>query len=297
MVGEGTPRLWAVPQHKYLQPSAYRVPRRPFRGYCYQGAANDRPRSSCGCFLNRCRRCGSSEGHSRGQGNEALASIRKQRLGNLLHEVEATIAFDQPLLMATSQEDGVMVSGTYVLNPTTDDLIGHGPLARYEVAIRFPPIFPKAEPIVFETGSSIPHDAEYHINPDGTCCIVIWEAWASSTKKISVQDYFDDPLRNYFLGQYQKAATGKWPFGEERHGKEGLIDAFSGRLSCTQNEKRMRYLLRLLSKDWPKGYWDCPCRSGKIVRQCCAKHLARLSQDVPKQDAKRMISRLKSYGR
>ena len=175
--------------------------------------------------------------------------------------------------------------------------LNYGPLARYEVAIRFPPIFPKAEPIVFETGNSIPHDAEDHINPDGTCCIVIWEAWASSTKEISVQDYFDDPLRNYFLGQYQKAATGKWPFGEERHGKEGLIDAFSGRLSCTQNEKRMRYSLRLLSKDWPKGYWDCPCGSGKIVRQCCAKHLARLAQDVPKQDAKRMLSRLKSYDR
>jgi len=226
-----------------------------------------------------------------------LASIRRQRLANLFSEVQATIAFDQPLLTATLQTDGILVSGTYALNPTTDDLIGQGPIASYQVGIHFPPAFPKAEPVVLETGNTIPHDADHHINPDGSCCVVIWEVWASSTKSVSVQAYFDGPLRNFFLGQYQKGETGKWPFGEERHGKEGLIDAFADRLSCSRSEKKIRYLLRLLSKDWPKGHWDCPCGSGKIVRKCCAERLARLANEVPKRDAQRMLSRLKSYDR
>jgi len=226
-----------------------------------------------------------------------LASIRRQRLANLLSEVQATIAFDQPLLTATLQTNGIFVSGTYALNPTTDELLGQGPIARYQVGIHFPSAFPKAEPVVFETGNTIPHDADHHINPDGSCCVVIWEVWASSTKRVSVQAYFDGPLRNFFLGQHQKATTGKWPFGEERHGKEGLIDAFADRLSSSRSEKKIRYLLRLLSKDWPKGHWDCPCGSGKIVRKCCAERLARLAKEVPKRDAQRMLSRLKSYDR
>ena len=224
-----------------------------------------------------------------------MASVRRQRLANLLNEVQATIAFDQPLLAATPQTDGILVSGTYSLNPTTGDSIGQGPIASYQVGIYFPSAFPKAEPVVFETGNTIPHDADHHINPDGTCCVVIWEMWASSTRRVSVQAYFDGPLRNFFLGQHQKAATGKWPFGEERHGKAGLIDAFASWLSCSQNEKKIRYLLRLLSKDWPKGHWDCPCGSGKIVRKCCAEQLAQLAKKVPKRDAQRMLSRLKSY--
>lgn len=170
-------------------------------------------------------------------------------------------------------------------------------MAQYEVTILFPPMFPNAEPIVSEIGKSIPRNADHHINGDGTCCIVIWETWALSTKKISVQDYFNDPFRNYFLGQYEKVKTGKWPFGEERHGKKGLIDAFAERLSCDKNERKVCYLLRLLSKDWPKGHWICPCGSGRVLRKCCAEKLDGLTRDVPKQDAKRMLSRLKTCDR
>ncbi|MEQ9172277.1 MAG: hypothetical protein RIE87_13805 [Rhodospirillales bacterium] len=226
-----------------------------------------------------------------------MASIRRQRLANLLSEVQAAIAFDQPLLSATLQADGVLVSGTYALNPTAADLIGQGSIASYQVEIHFPPAFPKTEPIVFETGNTIPHDADHHINPDGTCCVVIWEVWATSAKSISVQGYFDGPFRNFFLGQHQKAATGKWPFGEERHGKAGLIDAFADKLSSPRNEKKVRYLLKLLSKDWPKGHWDCPCGSDRIIRKCCASRLAKLSDQVPKWDAKRMLSRLNACDR
>jgi len=223
--------------------------------------------------------------------------MRKERLSNLSKEVQEAIIFDQPRLTAELREGSILVFGSYLLKPKIKRNIHRGPIAEYQVSIQFPASFPKTEPVVHEIGNTIPRDANHHINPDGTCCIVVWEAWASPTKNISVKDYFDGPLRNYFLGQHQKTTTGIWPFGEEPHGKEGLIVAYADKLSCKRIDQQVRYLLRLFSKDWPKGHWDCPCGSGKIIRKCCAQRLADLAEKVPKQDAKRMLSRLRFYDR
>ncbi len=226
-----------------------------------------------------------------------MAPIKQRQLDRLFVEVRQVIAFDQPKLSATISENGVSVSGTFILSSTVEEIAEQGTIAEYEVCIFFPVSFPNGEPVVFETGNVIPRDHDYHVNDDGTCCIVIWEALATSTKNVTIQLYFDGPLKNFFLSQHQKALTGKWPFDEERHGKQGLIEAFANRLSCGRNEETVRYLLRVLSRDWPRGHWGCPCGSGRKIRKCCGERLSRLSKEVPKLDARRMLWRLKTSGR
>ena len=226
-----------------------------------------------------------------------MVSLRAQNLEKLFREVKCAIGFDQPKLKAERISDGVVVEGTYILTLTADAVVSQGEMAEYDIRIFFPSSFPAAEPKVLETGNTIPHHEDYHINPDGTCCVVIWEAWTATKEEISVQTYFDGPLKNFFLGQHHKALTNRWPFGEEKHGKQGLIDAFAAILGCSRNEKKVRYLLRVLSKDWPKGHWDCPCGSGRIIRKCCAKDLADLSNRIPKKNAQRMLARLRTYDR
>lgn len=226
-----------------------------------------------------------------------MVSLRAQKLEKLYREIKCAIGFDQPKLIAEPISDGIVVEGTYILTPTADTAISQGPMAEYDIRIFFPSSFPAAEPKVIETGNTIPHHEDYHINPDGTCCVVIWEAWTSTETKISVQAYFDGPLKNFFLGQRHKILNGHWPFGEERHGKDGLVDAFAAILGCSRNDNNVRYLLRVLSKDWPKGHWDCPCGSGRIIRKCCTKDLADLSNRIPKRNAQRMLARLRTYDR
>lgn len=38
------------------------------------------------------------------------------------------------------------------------------------------------------------------------------------------------PLHNYFLGQSIVEACGAWPFGEHRHGLNGVIDFYEERV-------------------------------------------------------------------
>lgn len=218
--------------------------------------------------------------------------MKRQRLARLLRETHEAIDFEQPGLKATSETDSVFVRGIYFLR--MDDCIPQGPIAKYEIKIRFPMKFPQSEPVVHETGKTIPQCPDYHINSDGTCCIVIWEIWKLSVKKVSIQNYFDGPLKNFFFGQYVKKNTGKWPFGEERHGKTGIIKAFAKRLSCNSNEKEVLDHLQFLLTDEFKNRFPCPCGSRKVSKECCIERLARVKKEIPKQNAREMLLRLKS---
>ncbi len=213
------------------------------------------------------------------------------QLKDLLAKVKEVICFDHPSLMAKIEFGKVIVSGTYVIMPTTDEFIGQGSIAEYEVEINFPATFPWDAPIVYETGDTIEKTSDNHFFTDGDCCIVIWETWVLLGNKVSVQDYFDIPFKNYFLGQHQKKQNGEWVFGEEAHNKEGLIDNFSGLLSCKPKEEQITYLLELLSKDCK----HCPCESKKRVREYCAISLFELRNKVRPQDAKRMLDKLKKF--
>ena len=221
-----------------------------------------------------------------------MAKVRKRRLGPLLDEVRSTITFDQPNLSASLRGSRVFVDGKYLVLSETVGIVPQGAIAEYQIEITFDPTYPDIEPMVFEVGNAIPHHMDYHINSNGSCCICIWEIWIATAIDKSVQEYFHGPLKNFFLGQHLKKTTSKWPFGEERHGKQGLIDAFTDLLGCERNENKIRCLLRTLSKDWPRGHWDCPCGSGLIIRKCCAKKLSDLSKNVPSKNACRMLAYL-----
>lgn len=224
-----------------------------------------------------------------------MAGVTKHRLQHLFEDIHSVIGFDHPKLSVKFEEKIVVVEGVYNIAPSTTQFANSGAIAEYQIRIEFCGPFPRIEPIVFETGNTIPRNEDHHINRNGSCCIVIWEVWMTAAQDISLQAYFDGPLKNFFLGQQHKTHFGVWPFDEEDHGKPGLISAFADLLGCAKKEQMVRYLLRVLSKDWPKGHWPCPCGSGKIIRMCCAANLAQLSQRVPPSNARRMLSRLNIF--
>ena len=85
--------------------------------------------------------------------------------------------------------------------------------------------------------------------------------------------------------------------GELPHGPKGLEDAYADALGIPNKKKDLIYHLRLLSQDWPKGHWLCPCGSGKPLRNCHRGEMIGLHKRVPTPIANRMFRRLKSYGK
>ena len=103
-------------------------------------------------------------------------------------------------------------------------------------------------------------------------------------------------MNEFFLGQYWFEKAGKWPFGEQPHGPKGLEEAYADALGIPNKKKNILYHLRLLSKDWPKEHWLCPCGSGKLLRYCHRDELMALHERIPPRLASSMPCRVRSYG-
>lgn len=169
-----------------------------------------------------------------------------------------------------------------------------GPISEFDIEVVLSPRYPNREPKVFEVGGRIPRDSDHHVNTEGDCCITVWERWLASTGDHSFAAFLNGPLHQFFLGQYCFEKTGKWPFGEHAHGRQGLEDAYAEALGIT-NKKNLRSYLRLLSQERPKGHWPCPCGNGKRLRDCHTGDLKALHEKIRPHLAKRMLRRLKSY--
>ncbi len=213
-----------------------------------------------------------------------------------LEEVKAAIAFDQPKLCATRDGSSLLVCGTYLLFENGVVSNPAGPISEYDIKMVLAESYPKREPKVFEVGERIPRCPDRHINDDGDCCVTVWEHWLVSSEDHSFAAFLNGPLNEFFLGQYWYEKTGRWPFGERPHGQKGLEEAYADALGIPNKKKDLLYHLRLLSQDWPKGHWLCPCGSGKRLRHCHQHDLMTLHEKVPPRIAKRMLRRLKAEG-
>jgi len=186
----------------------------------------------------------------------------------------------------------VILEGTFSISPSAAEYRDAGAIATYEVRIEVPESYPEDEPKVFELGNAFPHTANYHCNHTGDCCVCVFETWRATAEDRSFSAYLNGPIRNFFLSQFIKRETNKWPFDEWQHGRKGYVDACADRLGCRSNFDEVDYLLRVLSRDWPRGHWGCPCQSGKRIRECCAEELRALSEKVGKREARAMRDRL-----
>lgn len=214
-----------------------------------------------------------------------------------LGEVKAAIGFAQPKLRARADGHDILVHGTYLVFENRAIANPAGPISAFEVEMVLPDRYPHLEPKVFEVGGRIPRHSDHHINPDGDCCVTVWEHWLACASDHSYAAFLNGPVNEFFLGQYWYEKTGKWPFGERPHGRKGLEEAYADALGIANKKKDVIYHLRLLSLDWPKGHWLCPCGSGARLRHCHRNNLMGLHEKVPPRLARRMLRRLKAEGR
>ena len=223
-----------------------------------------------------------------------MGQVKQSKSKMLLEEVERFLAVDQPELTAKIQGEDVYVTGTYYVQPRETINLAHGCLDKFEIEIIIRRGFPKVEPVVRELGGKIPRTSDRHINEDeGTCCIEVWETWLVEHPDANISDFFDIPVRNFFLGQVPTEESERFPFGEHAHYELGRLAAYANLLGCEHKKQKIVRILEALRYSPPRGHWDCPCGSGKRIRNCCRRPLLEKSQSIPPSLAESLLKKLK----
>ena len=124
------------------------------------------------------------------------------------------------------------------------------------------------------------------------CCTGIFEEWIATNPNRTIGEFFDGPVRNFFLSQIYFEKHNAWPFGERAHGNAGVVEACVDLLELPKNEALIKRYLAVLSRAWPKGHWLCPCGSGERIRHCHRDDLQTLHDRLRPVLAMRLLKRL-----
>ena len=201
--------------------------------------------------------------------------------------IESALRELQPHLIITNEtSSNFTIEGSFQLSGP------NGPFDHYVLRLVVSKKFPSIEPLVFETAERIPRIPDRHINSNGSCCLTVWEEWLAIAPDFSFRGFLDGPLKEFFLNQWWFEKDGRWRFGERPHGAPGIVQAYACVLEIPARTRSVIYYLRLLSQDWPKGHWICPCGSGLKLRDCHKDALSKLHKRLQPILAKRMLRRL-----
>jgi len=163
-------------------------------------------------------------------------------------------------------------------------------LDRFLIEVSFPD-GPNEIPVIHEIGGRIPRIANRHVNPaTGDICTDVPEL-VLLRSDYSLLGYLNGPVRNFFISQHLVEKGEPWPFGQWKHGRAGLIEAYGEILGVSDAESVFRFL-ECLSLKAIKGHLPCPCGNGKRVRACHRKELDMLHSKIPADIALQALARL-----
>jgi hypothetical protein len=194
-----------------------------------------------------------------------------------------------PDLRIVLEQRAVHIRGSF---PVMDD---SEVLDRFQIDIALPSDFPDSTPVLREIGGRIPRHADRHVNQaNGEACPIVPEEWLMWPEHESILAFLGGPVRNFFLGQILVEAGFPWPFGERTHGVPGLFEAYGEMVGASDRKTILRYL-DCLCKENLKGHWECPCGSGKRLRNCHWSDLQALREKISPLVARGALERLAQF--
>jgi hypothetical protein len=193
-----------------------------------------------------------------------------------------------PDLVVTVENDQVIVAGPFPL------MDGPVELDRYHISVELPLDFPDGVPILREVGGRIPPDPDHHVNPDGTACLFVsGERWLHWPRGSSFSQFLEGPVRSHLIGQALTELGQQWPYGERTHGARGVLEAYGDMLGEEDQDTIARYV-RVLARTKLRRHRNCPCGSGRPLRDCHLTQVLILRKDITPGEAEAAQEQIRS---
>lgn len=146
----------------------------------------------------------------------------------------------------------------------------------FKIALVVPEGYPYCVPVVIELSKKIPRQIDWHISPEGVCCVgmdhrLLWQA----KRGIDLAGFIQNEVYPYFANQLYKLATGKYASGEYEHDFAGVRQFYTEDLELIDINLVIRILKGILRNEIPGRNDPCFCEKQKYKR--CAVHYQRVN--------------------
>lgn len=199
---------------------------------------------------------------------------------SLEEQIEELLRFYSNLKSTRIKKGVYKIWGELVFKVISPEIVR----GKFQIEIIVTKRFPKEIPIVKEINGEVP--INFHKNDAKTLCLGI-----ETEMKIFLQNtpnllkFVNSFVIPYFYSFKIWRDTGKIPFGERTHSIEGIVEFYKEYLFLNNIYSILNVLKYVYFKKNLKGYYRCPCGSGKNINECYHQNQIReLSQINIKDD-------------
>lgn len=143
-------------------------------------------------------------------------------------------------------------------------------LESYDIEVTFPNGYPHFQlPIVKENSRKITRNPDSHVYSNGEFCLTTpLNEYLICKDGISLKSFLTDIVRPFIAAQLaiSMGYIDKFPQGEFRHGKDGIIDSYKDYFEVSNKEELIQALKIVLTKNQRNK--KCYCQSGKKLKNC-----------------------------
>lgn len=139
----------------------------------------------------------------------------------------------------------------------------------YEVKIIFPNEYPKDVPILYEIGGGIIRDKDWHINPDGSCCLgPRVKLLKELNGEINLSNWLKVHVVPFLANHHYRIRTGEYAGKVYSHGAQGIVEFYQELWSLNKRSEIIQKL-KLITHRIKIGRNDkCYCGSGEKYKKC-----------------------------
>ncbi len=173
--------------------------------------------------------------------------------------------FHKGLKKTEEREREIVLSGPLPFDAEPDGL--EPIIDSFDIEMLIPDPYPDMLPWVRETSGKIDSDYE-HVFTDETLCLgVPIEMRRIFGQQPSLLGFVNKLVIPYFYGYCYWKKYGEHPFGEQKHGGEGVVEYYADKLNLTDEVTALAFVCFLYEHGY-RGHHDCPCGSGRRIRKC-----------------------------
>lgn len=133
----------------------------------------------------------------------------------------------------------------------------------FEIKIK---LFNEDLPKVWELSNKVRNNYQ-HLYEDGRLCLATDIEQRLYLKKHTVIEWIKEYVEKYFVSYIYYKKYGVYPFGEHSHGEKGTYEFIKMHYKMDNLNDAKSIYEYICTKKY-RGHLDCPCGSGKKLRNC-----------------------------